>query len=380
MTAWSTVADIRALARRRWDDGSILRALASGAPFPVIEVPLRGPRPAEIGDDLGAVRTWIDELESGSRRGARYTLRYASVGGRHIGRNRLPSRAIVESREQAVSLLGVRDELRAYESVLSVVAAEPQLRAWVAANPLRALGVADAWPELVSAYRWLCEVRGSLRYLREITAPGVDTKFVERHRPVLAQLLQVPSSASGFLNALGLRSKPETMRIRIDPALGMFSGLSEVAARVDELSALDLTVKRGLVVENEITFLSLPIPVAGVVLWGKGFDVDRVGSMPWLSGAAVDYWGDLDSHGFAILNQLRAWLPQTRSLLMDHETLLAHRHRWVTESSPTSARLIRLTDAEQSLYRDLVADRFAQRVRLEQERIDWTWVVEHLPA
>lgn len=380
MTAWSTVADIRARTRRRWDDGSILRALATGAPFPVVEIPLRGPRPAVIGDDLDVVRAWVDDLESGSRGGARYTLRYTAVGGRHIGRNRLPSRAVVESREQAVSLLGVRDQLRAYESVLSVVSEEPQLRVWVAANPLRALAVDDAWPELISAYRWLCAARGSLRYLREITAPGVDTKFVERHRSVLAQLLEVPSSDSGFLSSLGLRTKPETVRLRIDPALGVFPGLSELTARVDELSALDITVKTALVVENETTFLSLPIPAAGVVLWGKGFEVDRVGSMPWLSAATVDYWGDLDSHGFAILNQLRAWLPQTRSLLMDRETLLAHRHRWVTEPSPTSASLVRLTAEEQSLYHDLVTDRFGQRIRLEQERIDWTWAVERLPA
>jgi hypothetical protein len=131
-------------------------------------------------------------------------------------------------------------------------------------------------------------------------------------------------------------------------------------------------------VENEITFLSVPVPTGGVVLWGKGFEVGRAGSMRWLAGSDVAYWGDLDTHGFAILNQLRAWLPQTRSLLMDRPTLLAHRHRWVTETAPTAARLDRLADDEQALYHDLVTERFGPRVRLEQERIDWTWVVERL--
>lgn len=41
----------------------------------------------------------------------------------------------------------------------------------------------------------------------------------------------------------------------------------------------------------------------------------------------VHYWGDLDTHGSAILDRLRAWLPQTRSFLMDRETLLDHRER-----------------------------------------------------
>jgi hypothetical protein len=225
----------------------------------------------------------------------------------------------------------------------------------------------------LSAYGWLRGARGSGHYLREITAPGVDTKFVERHRPLLAQLLGVPSTASGFLTALGLRTKPDTLRIRPYSSLGIAAGLSDLTARVDELAALPVTAKRALVIENEITFLSAPVPRDGVAFWGKGFEVDRVGSLPWLADADVIYWGDLDTHGFAILNQLRAWLPHTRSLLMDRETLLAHRDQWVGEASPAISRLDRLTAEEQALYQDLVTDRLGERIRLEQERIDWTW-------
>lgn len=380
MTGWTSVSSIRTRVRRRWDDGTILRSLASGGPCPVVDVPLRGPSASEIGDDVVAARKWIGELESGSRRGACYSLRYGSVGGRFVGRNQLPIRAVVESYEQTASLLGVHDQLRTYKSVLSAVASEPQVRSWVADNPARAIELADRWSQLLSAYRWLRESRGSLRYLREITAPGVDTKFVERHRAILARLLNVPSSAPGFLSALGLRTKPETMRLRSDTSLGMFDGLSDITARVDELCAIDVPVKTALIVENEITFLSAPIPTGGVVVWGKGFEVDRAGSLPWLADHDITYWGDLDTHGFAILNQLRGWLPQTRSLLMDRETLLAHRDRWVTEPAPTSAQLPRLTEDEQSLYQDLVTDRLGVRIRLEQERVDWDWALERLAA
>jgi hypothetical protein len=380
MTEWTSAAEIRARVLRRWEDGSILRALAADAPFPVVEVPLRGPRPAEMGDDLDAVRSWITALEAGSRGGRRYSLRYIWVGGRLIGRNELPNRAIIETYEQAVALLGVGDQVRLYQSVLSVVAREPAVSAWVMANPLPALEVADLWPTLLSAFGWLQAARDSGRYLREITAPGVDTKFVEQHRPLLAQLLGVASSASGFLTALGLRTKPETLRLRPDPSLGLTAGLSDLTVRLDELAVLDLAAKSALVIENEITFLSVPIPAEGVVLWGKGFEVDRVGSMPWLAHTDITYWGDLDTHGFAILNRLRAWLPQTRSLLMDRETMVAHRDRWVAEASPTAARLDRLTGEEQALYQDLVTDRLGPRLRLEQERLDWNWITERLPC
>ncbi|MCL2780562.1 MAG: DUF2220 family protein [Actinomycetia bacterium] len=366
--------------RRRWDDGTILRALAADEPFPVIEVPLRSPKPAEIGDDLPAARQWSADLVAGGRGGAAYTLRRASVGGRLIGRNELPARAIVDSYTQAAALLNVADEVRAYRAVRAAVAEEPVLASWVAGHPMRALSTAADWPGLLAAYRWLRAARGSGRYLREITAPGVDTKFVERHRALLAQLLDAPSAADGFLAALGLRGKPRTVRIRPDPALGVATGFSDLAVPVDELVASDPPVRSALVVENEITFLSAPVPAGGIVLWGKGFAVEHVGGIDWLADIEVGYWGDLDTHGFAILNQLRASLPNARSLLMDRRTLLAHRERWVTEASPAAARLDRLTTPEQDLYQDLVTDRLGPRIRLEQERIDWSWAARQLPS
>jgi hypothetical protein len=229
-------------------------------------------------------------------------------------------------------------------------------------------------PRLLAAYRWLEEHRGSDRYLREISAPGVDTKFAERHRPVLAAMLGVPATASGFLSELGLRAKPELIRMRMAPSLGLPAPLTELAVRADELAQLAIAPATALVIENEITYLSVEVPEDGMVIWGKGFEVDRVGRLPWLAEAEVRYWGDLDTHGFAILDRLRNWLPQTRSVLMDRETLLAHRERWVTEERPATATLTRLTPEEQELYLELVGGGVGDRVRLEQERIDWNWV------
>lgn len=376
--SWSSVADIRARVRRRWDDGTLLRRHATGEPFPVIEVPLRGPRASDIGDDLGAVRDWVAAVDAGSRRGAHYDLTYQVVGGRVIGRNELPARAVVSSFGQAWALLGVTAEVRELDSVLALVADEPALRDWVAANPLKVLQVGDAWDGMLRAYRWLVAARGSGRYLRQVDAPGVDTKFIDQHRSLLAQLLGVPSSSTGFVTALGLRGKPEFVRLRTDPSLGLLGGFSEAVLRVEDLAAAEVSVRTALIVENEISYLSVPIPAGGVVIWGKGFEVDRAGALPWLREAEVRYWGDLDTHGFAILHRLRAWLPQTGSVLMDRQTLLEHRDRWGREPSPTTARLDRLTPDESALYGDLVSDRFAERLRLEQERIDWAWVQDRL--
>lgn len=251
--------------------------------------------------------------------------------------------------------------------------------AWVQslAEPL---GYAGDWPRLLAAYRWLDAARGTGRYLRQIDAPGVDTKFVESNRAVLADLLGVSRQAGPFLTELGLATKPEYVRIRLAAQVASSgAGLSELTVRADQLDALGISFTTAVVVENEITYLTLPVPADGVVVWGRGFDVARLGRWPALTRARVHYWGDLDTHGFAILHRLRTHLPQVRSFLMDAETLRTHRERWGSEAAPTSAGLDRLTAAEAAVYDDLVSDRHGRRVRLEQERIDWKWVTEHLP-
>lgn len=376
---WSTPDDVATTVRRRWTSGELLTAHGRGEELTPIEVTLRGPTAGEIGGDLAKVQAWAERLQRAAP--GRFTVVHRSVGGRVIGRNELPARAVVSSYDQAWRLLGVEAAVSSYTEILTLVSDDPRAHAWVLAKPHAALAVGADWPGVLSARAWLDTRRRTGRFVREISAPGVDTKFVERHRATLAALLDVPTGATAFLAALGLRDRPKRLRVRFDAGFAGLPGhLTEATFRLDELSALRVAVQAAVVVENEITFLSAPVPAEGVVIWGEGFRVSRAGALPWLSGVPVHYWGDLDTHGFAILDQLRAWLPQTSSFLMDAQTLLAHRDRWGSEPSPTSASLPRLTRAEAAVYSDLVTDRHGERVRLEQERIDWRWVLDRWPV
>ena len=381
---WTTPHDIAAKVRRRWDDGSLLRVYANSDPFRPIEVPLRGPKPSQVGDDVAAARQWVAALDAGrhSRAGdSRYALQWRPIGGRQIGRNLLPVRAVVSSLEQVWALLGVTAMVRRFDDLLALADRHPPVREWIVGHPHRALELGHEMAQLIAAYVWLDSHRQSQRYLREISAPGVDTKFAERHRTVLAAMLGVSPTASGFLADLGLRCKPGLVRLRPSPALG-FPGptLSELAVRPEELAHLTVEPRVAVIVENEISYLSIDVPEDGIVLWGKGFEVDRIGRLRWLAEADVLYWGDIDTHGFAILDRLRAWLPRARSVLMDRDTLLAHRDRWVTEDHPAKSVLTRLAADEYDLYSELVGEGLGERVRLEQERIDWHWVEQRLRA
>ena len=150
--------------------------------------------------------------------------------------------------------------------------------------------------------------------------------------------------------------------------------VTELELRVDELAQLELPVTTVFIVENQATYLAFPEVPDAIVIFGGGFGVTVLEGVPWLAQRDVVYWGDLDTHGFAILSRLRERVPTVRSILMDRSTLLAHREQFAIEPNPTEVELEGLTPDEAWVYSDLIEDRFGPSVRLEQERIRFSTV------
>lgn len=384
MAGWTTAADVRTRARRRWEDGSLLRDYVLDLPCPVLEIPLRGPAVGDIGARLAQVRQWQESLISGGLGGRAYEIVSRDIGGRLIGRTSIPDRAVLTTYPQYWRLLGVQGDIAALDAVIAQTSARnATLLTWVARRPLIAITLADDWARILGALEWLATESGRGRYLREIGAVDVDTKFIERHQRVLGDLLDALASAvvrspgRTFAARYGFREPERLVQLRLDPALAALPGeIDEVALPVRHAASLAVAPAHVLVVENQVTFLSVPIPKRGLLVWGHGFDALRLSSLPWFRDAErVSYWGDIDTHGFAILAGLRSNVPAVRSVLMDRSTLVAHQHRWVVEPKPTRADLGHLDSAERRLYLDLVEGTFGSQVRLEQERIDWAYAL-----
>ncbi|WP_031034615.1 DUF2220 domain-containing protein, partial [Streptomyces sp. NRRL WC-3725] len=104
-----------------------------------------------------------------------------------------------------------------------------------------------------------------------------------------------------------------------------------------------------IVLENEITYLSLPPTPGATALLGSGYAASLLRHLPWLADIDLWYWGDIDTHGFAILSRVRSHFPHTRSFLMDRHTLLAHRAHWGEEKNQTTEPPTHLAPAEAQL-------------------------------
>lgn len=238
---------------------------------------------------------------------------------------------------------------------------------------------------LLAVCRWVLEHPTEGLRAREVAVPGVDTKWIETRIRLVEQLVDAARSGRDsaahdeppIVSGLGLKRSDLRVRMRIlDPAIPF--PLRDVESPVDQLAELwdDGTGPQHLVVvENLTTFLALPPLPGAVALFGRGFAVDAVAALPWALAALIVYWGDLDSHGFAILDRLRHHAPHAVSVLMDVETLDTWRDLTVTDPRPTRREPTRLTADEVATLELLTA---RGDLRLEQERIAWDWVLPRL--
>lgn len=162
------------------------------------------------------------------------------------------------------------------------------------------------------------------------------------------------------------------------PSLPGCRGLPDLTLDAASFVTLELPATRVFITENETNFLAFAPVSRAIVVLGAGYGWASLASAAWLQRCELYYWGDIDTHGFAILDQLRGHFAYAQSFLMDRPTLLAHEPQWGAEPQPARHALARLTAEEAALYDDLRCDRIRPGPRLEQERIGCRWVGEQL--
>lgn len=394
--AWTTPEEIRRQLQRHWDSGALLAARLpadDSEPLFPLALRLRRPTAGDITERFAEVAAWVRQLRDGSRDalGHGYTIEFRRQANRVQGSNELPAALSVPSAEDALRLLGRKRDAQGFDALAAeILARQPRLADWLRRRPLKVLEHAESWPRLLAVLEHFQRHPRPGCYPRQLAIPGVDTKFIEARRGLLAALLDevLPTSAidpeasgaRGFNQRFGLRSPSPLVRLRmLDPALYV-QGLGDLSLPAEQFATFRPAVERVFITENQTNGLAFPDVPRSLVVFGLGYGLEHLARTPWLREAEVHYWGDIDTHGFGILDRLRATLPDAHSLLMDHETLVAHRSLWGEE--PADKRLrhtpSRLTDAELTLFLALRDDTWAERVRLEQERIDFGWLRQRL--
>lgn len=387
--SWSTPADLKAQLTRLWERGELARlCLLEDSPRP-IRLVLKGPSSAELSDRFEAARHWAVALAAMPH----IRIEWREVRHRVQGLQRLPDQAWLDTPDDVLALLGKRrDAERLMQVVSSTRAQVPSLLPWISRRPLQAIALADDWSRLLAIVRWLIDHPRPAIYVRQVDVPFVHSKFIEAHRAVLSELLDLAlpprairpehSGIAHFDVRYGFLSKPVRIRFRVlDDSLRLLPGGGrhpDISLDADSFATLEAPIRRVLITENEINFLSLPPVRDAIAVFGAGYGWDALAKAAWLARCRVHYWGDIDTHGFAILDQLRGRLQHVTSFLMDRDTLLAHEPLWGEEPSQVVHDLRRLDTDERALFDDLRDNRIRRNLRLEQERVGFQWIIRAL--
>jgi hypothetical protein len=385
---WTGPKELKSQLARLWERGELLRDVVTGnSRFP-LRLSLKSPGSADITDRFNEVRAWAAELAAT----ASIRVEWHELRHRVQGTQKMPACAWVETLEDALKWLGKRKDWDLFSAqVAATRRAHPALLPWLEKYPLQTLELCGEWPQLLALVTWFVSHPRPGIYLRQIELPGMHSKFIEAHRGVLAELLDLalPTDAvdisktgiSQFSARYGLLEKPTRIRFRVlDPAIRIVRGSAypDVTLDADSFGRLELAVTRVFITENETNFLAFPPVRAAIVIFGAGYGWHALARSHWLKNCAIHYWGDIDTHGFGILDQLRGHFDHVASFLMDRTTLHTHAAVWGSEDKPLRADLHRLTPDEISLYDDLRDNRIQAGLRLEQEYIGFQWFADRL--
>jgi hypothetical protein len=379
-----------------WQSGRILSAWLTGEDLFPLDLPFRKVTAREALERFSEVRSWVTRLREGSKetKGSGYSMEFMESNHRQLGTQQFPSRIWFETLDDFLRFTGKRKDFELFQALVAQALEEqPSLRNWLERNPLKLLEHQDVWTRLLAVCRCLRAAPLPDRYLRELDIPGVDSKFIERHKAILRELLDIvlppeavnpeitSLSGHGFERRYGFRHDEPLIRFRIlDAALAGRWGVSDLSVPLGQFRTLAIPCDRVFITENKINGLTFPSLPKALVIFGLGYGISALRDVAWLRTKELYYWGDIDTHGFSILSQLRGYFSHTESFLMDREVLEGFCFLWGREDDDKrcTAELANLTESERLLYLDLRDNVPGKNVRLEQERIAFAWLRRRL--
>lgn len=389
MKKWTRNKDIIKIVEKKWLQGDVLRAQIDETynPFPLL-VKLKGPNKMEMSDNYIEVKAWINELRSKQKKADQlgYTLIEKEVNYRDIGRNSIPVQIRIDSINDFMSLTKHKQELKEFMTISKqLVEYDEGLKAWIIRFPHKLLTkIGNNIEKYIAVVDWFTKNKTNDLYIRQFDIERVDTKFIENNKKTISELLdtclpqeRIDNTQTNFEKRYQIKTKEEMIRFRLHSSNCPLP-FTDVFVKQSEFEVFKPNIKKIFMLENEINYLCFPDVEDSLIIFTRGYHIESLANTKWLNGKDVYYWGDIDTHGFNILSRLRKFCPNAKSFLMDEATLINHIHLTGQEEKQFSGEINLLTDEEATLVEKLQTNYFKNNLRLEQERIEYKYVLSFI--
>ncbi|MCC2624291.1 MAG: hypothetical protein K0R14_164 [Burkholderiales bacterium] len=385
-------------AQKLWDNQIIFREITCGETlFPLhINLPMLSSR--ALTNNFIQIKSEVQRFIESCKL---YNIKiiFKEINHRQFGLQRLPRLICFTTLNDYLHFVGKEREYKLFNQTFRyIINKQPRLRVWLIEHSHKILEYQKKWSGLLKVCDYFLEHSRPNKYIRELEITGIDSKFIEQHKSILTlllnELLLVGSLATEnnigkrneFERRFGLKYIEPTIRFRIlDDSLVAnayvwHKQITDYTIPLGEFIKLNIPCDRIFITENKINGLSFPKMDQSIIIFGLGYGIEMLKNIPWFENKEIIYWGDIDTHGFAILSQLRSYYFQVKSILMDISTLNLCKDLWVCEPIHTrcTAQLQHLTSKEQELYRMLLNNELGEYIRLEQERISYHYLIKIL--
>lgn len=302
-----------------------------------------------------------------------YSIEYKEKNFTKIGQDIVPDRIVIESLEDYLFITKREKEYNYFsDQVHLILSSIPALKEWIIKNTQLVLEHPH-WPEAIRVCNYFIANPRPGLYARQLPIE-VHTKFIVEENELLFRSLfdfinteHICRDERIFEKRYHLNYIEPLIRIRfLDPDLSPLPGITDISICLSEFKNFSCKGTNVLVSENLMCFLCLPALDNTIALWsGGGFSVSFLNGIDWLQDRLFFYWGDIDAHGFQILNQFRGYYPNTKALMMSPETLQDFTLYKVEGKRAYNQELLNLSKEELAFYHYLKSD----NIRLEQEKI-----------
>ena len=387
---------VRQKSRKLWDKNIVFNAALNGNPLGRISIPLPPFTSRQLSDSFCEIRSQVQEIIDAAAI-HRFHIEFQEINHRQLGVQRIPLQVVFNSLQDFLRFTAKEKEYKIFcATVEYILQQQPRLNEWLIGNVDKVLPYQPQWPGLLQVCQYFLDNPLPDRYIRELQIALVDSKFIENNKTILSLLLNelLPSDAIkqtdnhyrryDFEMRYGLKYIESLIRCRfLDPNLisgNWFNAIYDVSIPLSQFAMLNPPCQKIYITENKINGLSFPDTPFAIIIFGLGYGIESLKNIDWFRDKEIIYWGDIDTHGMAMLSQLRGYYPQTQSMLMDYATLTTFKTMWVSEAEHTRchSKLANLTKEEQALYQLLLSNELGECIRLEQERISYAYLIERL--
>lgn len=335
----------------------------------------------DILNKLSEYQKSIELLKNNSKENKKfgYNILLAEKQFNKIGRQPVPEKISIDNIDDYLKITGKEKEYQTFLKNYSLVQKElPLLGEWIKANPTKLIEH-ETWFDTLKVCKYFLKNPKPNLYIRQLPI-DIHTKYIWDNKSVITSLLnflipnEIDKNEKDFEKRFNLLSREQLIRIRfLDESKSPLQNITDISFTEKELKHYNFPIENVFITENLMNFLTLPNLNNTIAVWsGGGFNISYLKNVEWLKDKQFYYWGDIDSHGFQILNQCRKYFSNTFAVMMDEETLNSF---IFGEGKPAPIQSLQeLTESELKLYKHLQKN----NIRLEQEKITQAFADEKI--